>query len=89
MINARTGFPFWSRRYDRESGDILDLQTEIAGAVVQALTRALAADDVAKLNAGNTRNAAAYDSYLRGIELMTRRGRAVIARGAGAIRRCG
>jgi serine/threonine-protein kinase len=71
LINARTGFPFWSRRYDRDAGDILNLQTEIAGAVVQALTQALAADDVAKLTVGNTRNAAAYDAYLRGIALMT------------------
>jgi TolB-like protein/DNA-binding winged helix-turn-helix (wHTH) protein len=70
LTDARTGFQFWSRNYDRTFADILKLQTDVANAVVQALTPALVADDLARLNAGGTPNAQAYDAYLRGMRLM-------------------
>jgi adenylate cyclase len=37
LISGITGFHVWSRTYDRDLGDVLKLQTEIAGAVASAL----------------------------------------------------
>ena len=66
LINAVTGFHLWSKTYDRDLGDVLKLQTEIATAVAQALKVTLLGDVAAKIELGGTRNAAAFDAYLRG-----------------------
>jgi TolB-like protein/Flp pilus assembly protein TadD len=65
LINAVTGFHLWSHTYDRDLGDVLKLQTEIATAVAGALKVTLLADEGAKIELGGTRNAAAFDAYLR------------------------
>jgi TolB-like protein/DNA-binding winged helix-turn-helix (wHTH) protein/Tfp pilus assembly protein PilF len=66
LINAGTGFHLWSNTYDRDLGDVLKLQTEIASAVASALEVALLGDVGAKIELGGTRNPAAFDAYLRG-----------------------
>jgi TolB-like protein/Flp pilus assembly protein TadD len=66
LINAVTGFHLWSKTYDRDLGDVLKLQTEIAAAVASALEVTLLGDVAAKVELGGTRNPAAFDSYLRG-----------------------
>jgi TolB-like protein len=65
LINAASGFHLWSQTYDRDLGDILKLQTEIADAVASALKVTLVGDVAAKIEAGGTRNPAALDAYLR------------------------
>jgi len=65
LNNAMTGFHIWSQTYDRELGDVLKLQTEIANAVTSALKITLLGDVGAKIEVGGTRNAAAHDAYLR------------------------
>jgi serine/threonine-protein kinase len=65
LIDAVTGFHIWSETYDRNLGDMLALQTEIANAVASALKVRLLGDVGAKTETGGTRNAAAYDAYLR------------------------
>jgi len=66
LINAVTGFHLWSKTYDRDLGDVLQLQTEIATAVAGALKVTLLGDVAARVELGGTRNPAAFDSYLRG-----------------------
>jgi TolB-like protein/Tfp pilus assembly protein PilF len=66
LINAVTGFHLWSKTYDRDLGDVLKLQTEIATAVASALKVTLLGDEAAKIELGGTRNPAAFDAYLRG-----------------------
>ncbi|MGA2191066.1 MAG: hypothetical protein ABSH33_21320 [Steroidobacteraceae bacterium] len=68
MINAVTGFHLWSKTYDRDLGDVLRLQTEIATAVASALKVKLLGDVAAKVELGGTGNPAAFDAYLRGEE---------------------
>jgi tetratricopeptide (TPR) repeat protein len=68
LINAVTGFHFWSKTYDRDLGDVLKLQTEIATAVASALEVTLLRDAGAKIELGGTRHPAAFDRYLRGSE---------------------
>jgi TolB-like protein/Tfp pilus assembly protein PilF len=65
LINAVTGFHLWSKTYDRDLGDVLKLQTQIATAVADALKVTLLADTATKIELGGTRNAAAFDAYLR------------------------
>ena len=65
LINAVTGFHLWSKTYDRDLGDVLKLQTEIATAVATALKVTLLGDVSAKIELGGTRNPAAFDAYLR------------------------
>ena len=66
LINAVTGFHLWSKTYDRDIGDVLKLQTEIATAVASALKVALLGDVAAKVELGGTSNSGAFDAYLRG-----------------------
>jgi TolB-like protein/Flp pilus assembly protein TadD len=65
LINAVTGFHVWSKTYDRDLGDVLKLQTDIATAVAGALKVTLLGDAAAKIELGGTRNPVAFDAYLR------------------------
>jgi serine/threonine-protein kinase len=69
LINALTGFNMWSRTYDRDQGDVVTVETEIARAVVQSLQVKLLGEEAAKLTVGGTTNTAAYDFYLRANQL--------------------
>jgi TolB-like protein/tetratricopeptide (TPR) repeat protein len=66
LINAATGFHLWSKTYDRVTGDVLKLQTEIATSVAGALQVTLLGDVAGKVELGGTGNPAAFDAYLRG-----------------------
>jgi len=66
LINAVTGFHVWSKTYDRNTGDVLKLQTEIATSVAGALQVALLGDVAGRVELGGTDNPAAFDAYLRG-----------------------
>jgi TolB-like protein/DNA-binding winged helix-turn-helix (wHTH) protein/Tfp pilus assembly protein PilF len=66
LNDAVTGFHLWSQTYDRELRDVLKMQTEIANAVASALKVTLLRDAAAKIDVGGTRNAAAFDAYLKG-----------------------
>jgi TolB-like protein len=66
LINAVTGFHLWSHTYDRDLGDVLKLETDIAGAVASALKVSLLGDEATKIELGGTRSPAALDAYLRG-----------------------
>jgi TolB-like protein len=66
LINAVTGFHVWSQTYDRDLGDVLKLQTEIATSVANALKVSLLQDVSKNIELGATRNPAAFDAYLRG-----------------------
>ena len=65
LNNAMTGFHVWSQTYDRDLGDVLQLQTEIATAVAEALKVKLLGDVAERMELGGTRNPAAFDAYLR------------------------
>ena len=69
LINGITGFHIWSETYDRNVGDVLRLQTEIASTVAETLKVTLLGDIAAKIELGGTRNPAAFDAYLRGSKI--------------------
>jgi len=65
LINAVSGFHVWSQTYDRSLGDVLKLESEIAESVAGALKLTLLGDLPGKIELGGTRNAGAFDAYLR------------------------
>ncbi|MBV8975741.1 MAG: tetratricopeptide repeat protein [Sinobacteraceae bacterium] len=69
LNNAVTGYHLWSQTYDRDLGDVLKLQTEIANAVAAALKVTLLGNVAAKIELGGTHNPAAFDAYLRGAKV--------------------
>jgi TolB-like protein len=70
LNNAMTGFHVWSQTYDRNLGDVLRLQTEIATSVTNALKVSLLGSAAGKVELGGTHNPKAFDAYLRGLRLM-------------------
>jgi TolB-like protein/Tfp pilus assembly protein PilF len=65
LNSAVTGYHLWSQTYDRDLGDVLKLQTEIAEAVASALKVTLLKDVAGTIELGGTHNPAAFDAYLR------------------------
>jgi serine/threonine-protein kinase len=64
LITVADGYQLWSERYDREMRDVLDIQEEIAHAIVEALRVHLAKD--ISLVKRRTSIPEAYSLYLRG-----------------------
>ena len=69
LIDGRSGFTRWSRKFERPVDDVLALQDEVAQAIGAALALRLAdgAAD-AQDNGGGTKSARAFDAFLRGKE---------------------
>jgi TolB-like protein len=82
LNNAVTGYHLWSQTYDRDLGDVLKLQTDIANAVANALRVTLLGSVAAKIEVGGTRNPVAFDAYLRASNAYRRFGPANLAAGA-------
>ena len=73
LVRARDGINLWSETYDRNLDDILDIQHSIASEVTAALSPVLGTAGGAESSAASyTENAAAYQAYLRGIQLFRR-----------------
>jgi TolB-like protein len=70
LLDSRNGAHRWSGTYDRDIGDVLKMQEEIAAGIVRALQIAVGADDLpARAALGNSE---AYNLYLRGRYALTR-----------------
>jgi len=81
LNSAVTGYHLWSQTYDRDVGDVLKLQTDIANAVATALKVTLLGPVAIKIEAGGTRNPAAFDAYLRASNAYRRFGPANLSAG--------
>lgn len=64
LIDAGSGTQLWADSFDREFGDILDLQDQIATAIARALQLAVVAEDARPRRP--LQNTEAYTHYLRG-----------------------
>lgn len=67
LVDARTDHQLWAETYDRDIRDVLDVQTDVASKVAEALALQLTAAEGERLHHGATSSPEAYDSYLRGI----------------------
>src|SRR5262249_10534261 len=66
LIQAPTDQHLWAETYDRDLGNVLKLQGEVAYAIAQQVRSQLAPQQVAQLRLANSVNPAAYDAYLKG-----------------------
>ncbi len=67
LIDLKTSTQIWGETYDREYGDLLTLQSEIAEEIALALELNLTREEKAQINMQGTENAEAYDLYLKGL----------------------
>ena len=74
LIDARDGSTRWSESYDRAFADVFDMQDDIARAVAGELAVRLAPEPAD--GASRTPNIAAYEWYLRGMDIALLRTRA-------------
>lgn len=74
LVSTKDGSQSWSERYDRNEGDVFDIQDEIAGAIVRNLKIRLV--DSAPGVRRSTQNLEAYKMYLKGRYFWERRNRA-------------
>ena len=70
LIDGSDGNELWSDKYDRELSDIYAIQEDIARHVARSLHVVLPVSADRRLKSLGTRNVAAYDSYLRGIDYL-------------------
>ncbi len=79
LIKADDGFHLWSETYDRELDDVFAIQDEIAKAISAALQVKLNLDGSSAATAQPTvvaaANTQAYEAFLRGRQLIHKRGR--------------
>jgi TolB-like protein/DNA-binding winged helix-turn-helix (wHTH) protein len=71
LIQAPTDRHLWAETYDRDLGNILGLQGEVADAIAQQVRAQLTPTQRAQLRSEHPVNSAAYDVYLRGRLLFT------------------
>ncbi len=66
LVDAKTGKHLWAERYDRQLGDIFDLQDDITRDIVTALRVKLTEGDQIQLRRRGTDSVEAWESYCRG-----------------------
>lgn len=71
LSDTGTGYTLWSRNYDGDTEAIFDTQSDIAGAVVEALVDVLPEErESLRKRLAPTRDVAAFDAYLLGLQQM-------------------
>jgi TolB-like protein/predicted Ser/Thr protein kinase len=66
LIHAPTDQHLWAETYERDVGDILKLQSEVAQAIAQQVRAQLTPEERARLGSARRINPAAYEAYLMG-----------------------
>jgi TolB-like protein/Flp pilus assembly protein TadD len=74
LVHAPSDTRVWSAQYERDAGDVIALQNELARAVAQAVDATLTRQEASRLDATPQLDRRAYDAYLRGRYLWNRRG---------------
>ena len=67
LIRATTDEHFWSESYDRELGDALTLESEVAQSIAQRVEVTVSGEERARLVAARPVSPEAYESYLQGM----------------------
>jgi TolB-like protein/DNA-binding winged helix-turn-helix (wHTH) protein/Tfp pilus assembly protein PilF len=66
LIHAPTEQNLWSETYERDLGDVLKLQGDVAEAVAQQVRAQLTTEQQARLRSAPAVNPSAYEAYLKG-----------------------
>jgi TolB-like protein/DNA-binding winged helix-turn-helix (wHTH) protein/Tfp pilus assembly protein PilF len=66
LLEARTDRHIWAETYDRDRGDVLRLQEEVAGAIAQQVRAQITPAQKKQMSRAAAVNPAAYDAYIQG-----------------------
>jgi TolB-like protein/Flp pilus assembly protein TadD len=78
LVSGDDGYQLWAETFDRGLDDIFAIQEEIAQAVVRALELRRSAPKGARLTRVGTRDAQAYEMYLRGRKFLMMHGETML-----------
>jgi len=68
LIEASTDKHLWAQRYNREVGDIFELQLEVARSIADAIEVIITPEEVEQIEKIPTENLEAYDYFLKGLD---------------------
>lgn len=74
LIEGPTDKHIWAKQYRREAKDIFSLQQEVAKDIAEEIEVAISPEVKQRIEKNPTENLEAYDSFLKGIDLLTKRG---------------
>jgi serine/threonine protein kinase/tetratricopeptide (TPR) repeat protein len=77
LQNVADGYQLWSERYDRDVKDVFAIQDEIARSIVDRLKVTLEGKRLGPLAKVGTKSLEAYQLYVKGRALLSRRGSAI------------
>ncbi len=66
LVELSTGANIWAQRYDRELGDLFEIQDDVRSKIVKSLAITLAPQEQRRLLRADTANVSAYDLLLQG-----------------------
>ena len=66
LLEAPTDRHIWAETYDRDRGDVLKLQEEVAGAIAQQVRAQITPAQQEEMSRASAVNPAAYDAYIQG-----------------------
>ena len=75
LVNVRDGYHLWAERFDRLVEDVFDVQNEVSQKIADALKISLTESERQLLAKKPTDDLKAYDFYMRGRELLYRKGK--------------
>ena len=75
LVRTEDASQVWSEILDARRDDVFEVQERVATRIVEALHIHLTPDEARSLGRWGTRNAEAYDAYLRGLALVERHNR--------------
>ena len=73
LIDGQTNSHVWAERYDGTLEDVFDLQDKITAEIIKKLSVILSPSQQNAIAAHGTRNAEAYDNFLRGMRYLSDR----------------
>jgi tetratricopeptide (TPR) repeat protein len=74
LVTAADGYHLWSERFDRDLTDVFAVQDEIAAAIAEKLQVTYVRPAAADAGPATSSRVEAYELYLKGRSLLTRRG---------------
>ena len=74
LLEAKTGFHLWSKKYDRELHDVFEIQDEIALEIANQLKSTLSGTQEKLHSRNHSQNFEAYQQYFKGRSLYFKRG---------------
>src|SRR5215831_16542378 len=83
LIRAPTDVHLWAKSYERDLGDALALQDEVARAIADEIRVKVTPEQQSRLSSSRHVNPEAHDAYLRGLFYWNKRGRADLEKAIG------